>query len=74
MTCRTCTRRVCESLPEDLAHLVQEARAHLPEAELVPPNLRRRGREAGCEDLGAAVREDERACRLWWRLAGRRTA
>jgi len=50
-------------IPADLAELLREARRHLPEADLVPPNLRRADQPGSLE---WAVETDERACRLWW--------
>lgn len=55
--------QVSQEIPADLAELLQEARRHLPEADLVPPNLRRADQPGSLE---WAVEADERACRLWW--------
>ena len=70
MTSRPSTRSGRE-IPSDLAELLQEARRRLPEAELVPPNLRRaeQANQAGSPEW--AIEADERACRLWWRLVRR---
>jgi hypothetical protein len=68
--CLRCTRQVCREVPADLAALLAEARHHLAEAVLVPPNLLGR-RNLACGDVVWVVAEDPRACGFWWRSAPR---
>ena len=70
--CRSCTARCVRHLDGDLAMLLIRARETLTAAEIVPPNLRTVGNEMVCEEAVWAVRQDERACRLWWNLASQK--
>lgn len=72
--CRTCANRHCRSLSPEMAALLRGAREHLSEAEIIPPNLRRQDRDMACEDISWAAAQDERACRLWWRMAAKKIA
>jgi len=71
--CRTCIKRCFRFLAPELSALLQQAREHLSESEIIPPNLRRLDRDMACEDIAWAAAQDERACRLWWRLAARKS-
>lgn len=72
--CRRCASRCMQQMKPDLAELLATARGSISEAEIIPPNLRSRTENMACESAVWAVEQDEKACRLWWSMAPRKSA